>query len=67
MKHMSIKGTLDPIHIGGGTSSLMRDSGRHVEKGWWGVDDNYTPHVGPYGSREACQAACDAINDGDDD
>ncbi|MDR6789860.1 hypothetical protein J2Y58_003235 [Sphingomonas sp. BE138] len=64
---MSIKGTLDPIHIGGGTRLLMRDSGRHVDKGWWGVDDNNTPHIGPYDSREACQAACDAINDGDAD
>lgn len=36
---MSVKGTLDPIHIGGGTRSLMRDSGRYVETGWWGVDD----------------------------
>jgi hypothetical protein len=63
---MSIKGTLDPIYIGRGTSSLMRDGGRHVEKGWWGVDDNNTPHIGPNGSREACQTACDAANEDDD-
>lgn len=63
---MSVKGTLDPIFIDGGTSALMRDGGRYVDKGWWGVDDNHAPQIGPYGSREACQAACDAHNRGDE-
>lgn len=63
---MSIKGTLDPMHIDAGTSAMMRDSARYVDKGWWGVDDNNTPHIGPFATREACQAQCDAVNDGEE-
>lgn len=59
---MSIKGTLDPIFIDGGTSAVMRESGRYHDTGWWGVDDNNVPHIGPYVSCEACQAACDRAN-----
>jgi len=29
------------------------------------LNDNHTPHIGPYGSREACQKACDAANESD--
>ncbi len=60
---MSIKGTLDPMYIDGATSALMRDGGRYFSTGWWGVDDNHNPQIGPYGSREACRKACDAINE----
>lgn len=59
---MSVKGTLDPIYIDGSTSALMRDSGRLVAKGWWGVDDNFVPHIGPYSSHESCEKACDKRN-----
>ena len=56
-------GTIDPFFIDGGTRSLMRDSGRHVETGWYGIDDNGVPQIGPFADRHACQQACDEVNE----
>ena len=59
---MSIKGTLDPMHLAASTTALMRDSGRYFQTGWWGVDDDFAPHIGPYPLLESCQKACDEHN-----
>jgi len=57
-----MKGTVDPICFGNSDRSLLRDSGEYVDGGWYCVDDNFRRIDGPYGTREACQAACDRIN-----
>ena len=59
---MSVKGAVDPMYFDGSITALMRDGGRYFQTGWWGVDDDFTPHIGPYPSRESCQKACDEHN-----